>query len=103
MSKIQAKTVGGENMILEDEDIIKLCKLGYYRALIDMNENKIGIEVVVKAIPFPNSIDYFLNEHSDNNGIYWIARKEHEELEVALLKLGDTIIKRVEVKTTKQI
>jgi len=90
-------------MKLEDKDILECCKSNNYRAIIDLKEDKIGIQPKVRAVFFPNAVDHFLHEQSDDKGVYWIPRKGNEKLEFELLQLSDTLLKPKQMLKPKEM
>lgn len=72
-------------MKFEDEDLRKLAKDNNYNFIFE--EERVGIQPNRPAIFFPNSIDHFLNERSDSEGIYWIPKKGNERIMAEVMRI----------------
>ena len=65
-------------MILEDSDWLKLATDNNYQFLLE--SERLGIQPNRPAIFFPSTVDRFLHENSDAEGIYWLPKKGNERL-----------------------
>lgn len=71
-------------MKIEDADVLSLVPNENYRFIF--SKEKFGVQPNVPAIFFPSTLDRWLNEKSDSEGIFWILKQGKEELYVAVLK-----------------
>lgn len=89
-------------MKLEDEDLRKLARSSNYRFLIDEANKRFGIETTVRAILFPDSLDRFLYEKSDKEGVYWLPKQGNERILVEILEMTITNEKKILFKLAKE-
>jgi hypothetical protein len=77
-------------MKLEDNDLIELATDNNYYLLVE--DIRFGFQPNRPAIFFPSPRDHWLNQNSDDEGRYWIAKKGNERIFVEVLKKAMSLL-----------